>query len=179
MVSAKRTLAVTAKLISAFVFAIRIVQSLYYLDPKYQVSSHLVWLYSPVCVGPDRKPRRPAFSQRGSYTIIPAMRYISLFQAVSFFLAIYLSVFLSVPFCPFVFLYSSCGRVHIFYLSVPMFVRSSRTGNLRQSFGYISQVVFISATAYRKAFILIGVVCALDHDAGDPGSIPCIGGATY
>ena len=29
-------------------------------------SSHLLWLYSPVCVGPGRKPRRPVFSQRGS-----------------------------------------------------------------------------------------------------------------
>ena len=34
-----------------------------------QVSSHLLWLYSPVCVGPGRKPRRPVFSQRGSYII--------------------------------------------------------------------------------------------------------------
>ena len=48
--------AVTAKLISAFVFAIRIVQSLFYLNLKFQASSHLVWLYSPVCVGPGRKP---------------------------------------------------------------------------------------------------------------------------
>ena len=30
-------------------------------------SSHLVWLYSLVCVRPGRKPRRPVFSQRGSY----------------------------------------------------------------------------------------------------------------
>ena len=58
--------AVTAKLISAFVFATRIVQSLYFLNPKFQTSSHLVWLYSPVCVGPGRKPRRPVFSERGS-----------------------------------------------------------------------------------------------------------------
>ena len=58
--------AVTAKLISTFVFAIRIVQSLYYLNPKIQASSHLLWLFSPVCVGPGRKPRRPFFSQRGS-----------------------------------------------------------------------------------------------------------------
>ena len=49
--------AVTAKLISAFVFAIRIVQSLYYLNLKFQASSHLLWLYRPVCVGPGRKPR--------------------------------------------------------------------------------------------------------------------------
>ena len=63
---ALRPVAVTAQLISAFVFAIRIVQSLYYLNPKFQASSHLLWLYSPVCVGPGRKPRRPVFSQRGS-----------------------------------------------------------------------------------------------------------------
>ena len=62
--------AVTAQLISAFVFAIRIVQSLYYLNPKFQASSRLVWHYSPVCVGPGRKPRRPVFSQRGSYSVV-------------------------------------------------------------------------------------------------------------
>ena len=55
-----------AKLISAFVFAIRIVQVLYYLKPKLQASRHLLWLYCPVCVGPGRKPRRPVFSERGS-----------------------------------------------------------------------------------------------------------------
>ena len=31
-----------------------------------QASSHLVWLYSPVCFGPGWKPQRPVFSQRGS-----------------------------------------------------------------------------------------------------------------
>ena len=59
--------AVTAKLISAFVFTTRIVQSLYFLNPKFQASSHLLWPYSMVCVGPGRKPRRPFFSQRGSF----------------------------------------------------------------------------------------------------------------
>ena len=58
--------AVTAKLISAFVFATRIVHSLYFLKPKFQASSRLLQLYSLVCVGPGRKPRRPVFSQRGS-----------------------------------------------------------------------------------------------------------------
>ena len=58
--------AVTAKLISAFVFATRIVQSLYFLNPKFQAPSHLMWLYSPICVGPGRKPQRPVFLQRGS-----------------------------------------------------------------------------------------------------------------
>ena len=59
--------AVTAKLISAFVFATRIVQPLYFLNTKFQASSHLVWSYSLVCVGPGQKPRRPVFSRRGSY----------------------------------------------------------------------------------------------------------------
>ena len=52
---------VTAKLISAFVFATWIVQSLFYLNAKSHDSSHLLWLYSPVCVGPGRKPRRRVF----------------------------------------------------------------------------------------------------------------------
>ena len=38
------------------VFAIRIAQSLYYLNPKFQASNHLLWLYSLVCVKPGRKP---------------------------------------------------------------------------------------------------------------------------
>ena len=59
--------AVTAQLNSAFVFAIRTVQSLFYLNPKFQASSHLLWLYSSVCVGPSRKTRKPVFSQRGSF----------------------------------------------------------------------------------------------------------------
>ena len=46
------------KLISVFVFATQIVQSLSYLNPKFQASSHLLWLYSPVCVGLGRKPRK-------------------------------------------------------------------------------------------------------------------------
>ena len=46
-----------------------IVQSFFYLNPKFQASSHLLWLYSLVCVRPGRKPRRPVFSERGSYCI--------------------------------------------------------------------------------------------------------------
>ena len=61
------SLVITAKLISAFVFATQIVQSLYFLNLKFQASNHLLWLCSLVCVGPGRKPRRPVFSQRGSY----------------------------------------------------------------------------------------------------------------
>ena len=43
--------AVPAKLISAFVFATLIVQSLYFLNTKFQASSYLLWLCSLVCVG--------------------------------------------------------------------------------------------------------------------------------
>ena len=39
---------VTAQLISALVFATYI-QSLYFLNPKFKASSHLLMLYSPVC----------------------------------------------------------------------------------------------------------------------------------
>ena len=35
------------------------------LFPKPEMS--ILWLYSPVCVRPGRKPRIPVFSQRGSY----------------------------------------------------------------------------------------------------------------
>ena len=59
---------ICAKLISAFVFATRIVQSLFFLNPKFQASRQILLLYSPVCVGLGRKPRRPIFSQRGSNT---------------------------------------------------------------------------------------------------------------
>ena len=62
--------AVTAKLISVFVFATPIVQSLYFLNPKFQASGYLLWLYSPVCNGPGQKPRRPFFSQQGSYIAV-------------------------------------------------------------------------------------------------------------
>ena len=47
---------VTAKLISAFVFATLIIQFLYFLNPKFPVSSQLLCLCSSVCVGPVRKP---------------------------------------------------------------------------------------------------------------------------
>ena len=41
----------------------------FFLNTKFQTSSHLVWLYSLVCVRPGWKPGRPVFSQRGSYCI--------------------------------------------------------------------------------------------------------------
>ena len=57
---------VTAELVGAFVFATRIVQSLYFLNPKFQASNHLLSQYRLVCVGPGRRPRRPVFSERDS-----------------------------------------------------------------------------------------------------------------
>ena len=39
----------------------------FFLNPKFQASSYLLWLYSLVCVGRGQRPRRPVFSQRGSY----------------------------------------------------------------------------------------------------------------
>ena len=53
---AQISFAVTAKLISAFVFATQIVQFLFFLNPKFQASSQLLWLHKPVCVRPGRKP---------------------------------------------------------------------------------------------------------------------------
>ena len=53
---AQISFAVTAKLVSAFVFATRIVHFPFFLNPKFQASSCLLWFYSPVCVGPVRKP---------------------------------------------------------------------------------------------------------------------------
>ena len=47
---------VTAKLISAFVFTTRVVQFIFFLNPKFQASSHLLRLHRPDCVGPVRKP---------------------------------------------------------------------------------------------------------------------------
>ena len=73
---AQISFAVTAKLISAFVFATRIVYFLFFLYPKLQASSLLLRLYRPVCVGPGRKPRRPVFSRRGSYEMFGRTRSI-------------------------------------------------------------------------------------------------------
>ena len=47
---------VTVQLISAFIFATLLLQSLFFLNPKFQASSHLLWPYSLVCVRPGWKP---------------------------------------------------------------------------------------------------------------------------
>ena len=40
---------------------------LFFLNPKFQASSYLLWLHSLVCVKPGQKPGRPVFSCRGSF----------------------------------------------------------------------------------------------------------------
>ena len=67
---AKISFAVTAKLIGAFVFATRIVQSIILLNLKFQASNHLLRQHIPVCVRPGRNPPRPVFSRRGSLGVV-------------------------------------------------------------------------------------------------------------
>ena len=40
----------------------KIVQSLFFLNPKIQTSNHYLWVYNPVCVGDGRKLRRQVLS---------------------------------------------------------------------------------------------------------------------
>ena len=47
---------VTALLINAIVFAMKIVKFLFFLNSKLQASSHILSIYSSVCVLPGRKP---------------------------------------------------------------------------------------------------------------------------
>ena len=62
---------VSAKLISAFVSAKRIVQSVFYLYPKFQASSTFLCLCSSVCVGPVQKPHTTllVFQRGGSHVV--------------------------------------------------------------------------------------------------------------
>ena len=39
------------------------------INPKFQVSNHLLWLNSPICVRPGLKPRRQFFELRGFYIL--------------------------------------------------------------------------------------------------------------
>ena len=77
---AQISFAVTAKLINAFVFAIRIVQFLFFLNPKFQASSVGLWLYRSVYVRPGRKPRRPVFSCPCTYTDVVGVSGVDLIQ---------------------------------------------------------------------------------------------------
>ena len=57
------------QLISIFLFATQIAQSLFYLYPKFQVSGLFLRLFWPVHVGPGEKSQRPVFSRHGSVII--------------------------------------------------------------------------------------------------------------
>ena len=63
--------AVTAKLISAFVFATWIVQYLFFLNTKFQASSHLQWLYSLSLCLTWSETKLLVFSRRGSNNLSP------------------------------------------------------------------------------------------------------------
>ena len=54
----------TGFLISAFVFATQLIQSLFYLNPKFPASSHLLWLHSHRT---GRNTRKPVYLRRGSF----------------------------------------------------------------------------------------------------------------
>ena len=60
---------VNAQLVSACVFATCIVQSIHFLNPKFQASNHILGLYSLVCVGPGLKSRRQIFLRRNLVSI--------------------------------------------------------------------------------------------------------------
>ena len=65
---------VTSQQISIFVFASTIplfpkVQSLYFLNPNFQTTPHLLWLYSLVCVGLGWNAQRQVFSECGSFVL--------------------------------------------------------------------------------------------------------------
>ena len=56
--------------------------SLSYLNTKFQASSHFLRRRSLICVGPGRKPRRPVYWRRGSYSktgVYPGIHYFLIF----------------------------------------------------------------------------------------------------
>ena len=58
---------INKELIGMFVFIPYVVQCLFFLNLKFQVSSLLLGLYSLVCVGPGWKPKLLVFSCEGSF----------------------------------------------------------------------------------------------------------------
>ena len=55
---------------------------LYYLNLKFQASNQLLWLYSPVCVGPGRKPEDRFSHNKAHMCIFCAISYS--FQRILF-----------------------------------------------------------------------------------------------
>ena len=56
-----------------FIFAIRTVHFLYFLNPKFQASTSFLCFYSLVCVGPVRKPHC-WFSHEGAHLSVDGER---------------------------------------------------------------------------------------------------------
>ena len=67
----------------AFVFATRIVQFLFYLNPKFQASSSFLCLYRLVCVGPVRKPHC-LFSHEVAHIMIKFVFFFSYLMKILF-----------------------------------------------------------------------------------------------
>ena len=87
---------VTTKLISAFVFATGIVQSLFFLQPKFPVSCHLLWLHSPVWADLDRNHNISFLMMRLKYVGVATLAVFSVtfFQFFSVLFAL-LSLFVT------------------------------------------------------------------------------------
>ena len=81
------------------------------LFPKseFQASSHLLWLYSPVCVEPGQKPRKLVFSQQGSY-------YWRYFVITEGLFCLYLHKYIS---CGYSFSSSKCKLWFLVFIWVP------------------------------------------------------------
>ena len=47
--------------------AVQLIRALFFLNPKVPASSHLLWQFSPVCVGPGLITQRTVFSCCGSF----------------------------------------------------------------------------------------------------------------
>ena len=65
-------------------FCIRIVLSLYFLNLKFQASSHLLWLFSQVYVKPGQKPQRLVFSHIIIIIIISVLEPVFLYRGLGF-----------------------------------------------------------------------------------------------
>ena len=56
----------SAEIICRFYHFHQKIQFRFFPHPKFPASTHLLWLYSPVCVGPGLKPKLLVFSSTGS-----------------------------------------------------------------------------------------------------------------
>ena len=87
---------VTVTVISAFVFATRTAQFLYFLYPKFSASSHLLCLYSSVCVGPVRKPHC-WFSHDVAHILVAMLLTIQRMNHPTTFTNVYLNITKTCP----------------------------------------------------------------------------------